>query len=95
MWPGYPSDGIVQVEEEEEAADEDSDDHDTYTIEEEAYTHRVRTPRSGRGSSARDGSGEASTVATAGSSPSPGRSSTGRPGAPRRQGGAPFQKRGG
>ena len=30
---GYPSDGIVQVEEEEEA--QESDDHDTYTIEDE------------------------------------------------------------
>lgn len=31
---GYPSDGIIQVEEEEEAQ-EDSDDRDTYTIEED------------------------------------------------------------
>ena len=30
---GYPSDGIVQVEEEEEA--QESDDHDTYTIDDE------------------------------------------------------------
>ncbi len=37
---GYPSDGIVQVEEEEEAGGE-SDDHDTYTIEDE-YSTRAR-----------------------------------------------------
>lgn len=40
---GYPSDGIVQVEEEEEA--QESDDHDTYTIEDE-LTSRVRLRQS-------------------------------------------------
>nr|XP_006820342.1 PREDICTED: pericentriolar material 1 protein-like [Saccoglossus kowalevskii] len=38
---GYPSDGIVQVEEEEEQ--EGSSDHDTYTIEAD-YRHRSRRP---------------------------------------------------
>ncbi|XP_070552866.1 pericentriolar material 1 protein-like isoform X23 [Ptychodera flava] len=39
---GYPSDGIVQVEEEEEQ--EDTSDHDTYTIEAD-YRHRLRRPQ--------------------------------------------------
>ena len=40
---GYPSDGIVQVEEEEEA--QESDDHDTYTIEEDFNSHGARGGR--------------------------------------------------
>ena len=40
---GYPSDGIVQVEEEEEAQEE-SDDRDTYTIEEDYPTKRRPRP---------------------------------------------------
>ena len=42
MISGYPSDGIVQVEEEEEAAAE-SDDHDTYTIDDEYQSRSRRT----------------------------------------------------
>ena len=44
IYAGYPSDGIVQVEEEEEEeVNDDSDDRDTYTIEEE-YQPRARQP---------------------------------------------------
>ncbi len=42
---GYPSDGIMQVEEEEEA-NNDSDDHDTYTVEDDEYPSHQGAGRS-------------------------------------------------